>query len=144
MHNERTTRPNRGPDDRPDLDPEPESEPAQGTLPLTEMQGGRDNVTPVEPRSRVTDPRSSRLAARALKASGGHASQCARVLAALRSAPGATSPEISAVLGGDRYLPSRRLPDLERGGLVRRGDLRPCRATARPCLTWWPVSAGGA
>lgn len=36
----------------------------------------------------------------------------------------------------DRYEAHRRLPGMERQGLVRRGDMRICHVTHRVCQTW--------
>jgi len=39
----------------------------------------------------------------------------------------------------DRVMPARRLPDLEKLGFVKKGDIRHCAATGSQCVTWWPV-----
>ena len=79
--------------------------------------------------SRRTDPDSSRQAARRHEQSGRLDSDRWRVLEALRRNPGASSKELAAREGLDRHMVARRLPDLERAGLVRRdcdgkGDTR--------------------
>jgi hypothetical protein len=90
-----------------------------------------------EPRTRRTDPFTSALAARELLSSGAFAKQKQAVYQALQWNDGATSAELSrAMTAQDRYLCSRRLPDLERAGLVRRGPARKCKATHRRCITW--------
>lgn len=96
------------------------------------------NATP-QPRNRIaraTDPETSRLAADEITRSGARDAQAAEVLRRLREHPGSTSMELAG-LGLDRYAIARRLPELERLGLVRRGDARTCQ-TGRLALTWWP------
>jgi len=90
------------------------------------------------PPSRNSDPDTSVQAAQKLKQSGSWAGQKRRVFEALRRNPGLTSAEIANLMGGDRYIPSRRLPDLERAGLVKRGRIRLCQVTKSQCITWWP------
>lgn len=92
-----------------------------------------------EPLARRMDPVPSFVAAERHQRSGGWVRQKSAVLAALRQHPGATSAELAATIGGDRYIPSRRLPDLEREGLVKRGSDRLCKVTGQACITWWPV-----
>lgn len=92
-----------------------------------------------EPLSRRTDPLTSYIAAEQLGRSGRWAGQKSIVLAALKCHPGATSAELARAIGGDRYVPSRRLPDLERDGLVTRGPARLCRVTHQRCITWRAV-----
>ena len=72
------------------------------------------------PRARTTDPLSSHEAATAAEASGLIGRQCAAVLELVRRTPGMTSSELAARHRMDRYVIARRLPDLERRGLVRR------------------------
>lgn len=72
------------------------------------------------PRAATRDPLSSHAAATEAERSGLIGRQCATVLALVRSTPGLTSAELSARHGIDRHVVARRLPDLERSGLVRR------------------------
>jgi DNA-binding MarR family transcriptional regulator len=72
------------------------------------------------PRARTTDPLASHAAADAAEASGLIGRQCAAVLELVRRTPGLTSAELSARHRMDRYVIARRLPDLERRGLVKR------------------------
>ena len=94
---------------------------------------------PARTRARATDPETSHAAAEEVRASGAALAQRAAVLAAVRSAPGLTSDELADEIGADRHMPARRLIELERGGLVRRGSARPSRLTNRAGLTWWPT-----
>lgn len=89
------------------------------------------------PLSRSSDPITSRFAERALKESGKHQSQLARALEALRANPDSTSLELGAAAGNsDRYLFSRRLPDLEKRGLIVRAGVRECRVSGKISITW--------
>jgi len=89
------------------------------------------------PRCRRSDPVTSYLAAEKLRLSGRLRGQRRAVYEALRKNDGATSAEISSILGHDRYLASRRMCELERRGLIVRGKPRVCRVTGNKCLTWW-------
>lgn len=84
------------------------------------------------------DPASSFAAGAEHVASGRNAAQRAAVLAALRENPGATSDELADAMGIDRHIPGRRLSELERAGLVRRGPTRASRISGRQGVTWWP------
>lgn len=86
--------------------------------------------------ARNTDPSSSHEAADRMIQTGRLAIQKLRVFRALQRNPGATSAELAVELGGDRYMASRRLPDLERDGLVARGPARECRARGGSAITW--------
>lgn len=68
-------------------------------------------------------------------------SQGDRILSLLQQYPGATAAEVNR-FGDckDLYEASRRLPELERRGLCRRGDVRICRVTGRPSQTWYPTN----
>jgi hypothetical protein len=89
--------------------------------------------------ARRTDPATSFAAAVELVSSGELGRQQGESLVLVRSWPGLTTWEMA---GGDavcRYMLNRRLPELVRKGLVKRGEPRPCRYSRRPSLTWWPV-----
>jgi len=92
------------------------------------------------PPSRKSDPETSVQAAQKLQRSGKWRGQKQRVFEALRRNPGSTSAELAEFMGGDRYIPSRRLPDLARVGMVKKGKVRLCQATNSKCVTWWPNS----
>jgi len=57
--------------------------------------------------------------------------------------PGATRNEVDRDLGCGRpnANASRRLVELERRGLLRRGDPRLCSVTGHACETWWTTTA---
>jgi hypothetical protein len=89
------------------------------------------------PLAAARDPISSHLAAAELTSSGRRASQKAAIVKWLRSQERLlTSMEIAHAGGLDRYMVARRLPDLERDGLVERGPMRDCRESGRPAITW--------
>ena len=93
------------------------------------------------PLSRNRDPVTSFKAADKLAKSGKYLTQKEAVLEALRRNNGATSAELAAYMGVDRYLTARRLPDLERDALVTKGLERECKVTEDACVTWWLVTA---
>ena len=92
-----------------------------------------------QPLSRRTDPDTSYEAAKNLAESGKWNSQKIAVYEGLRKFDGATSGELAHFLGIDRYTPSRRLPEIERTGCIKRGDPRVCRVQGSRCTTWWIV-----
>lgn len=89
---------------------------------------------------RKNDPVSSQLAAQELVKSGRFDNQKDMVCDLLRTfnkngiCP--TSAEIAALTELDRYVPSRRLPDLEKEGRVTRLKTRMCNVTKKYCVTW--------
>lgn len=91
------------------------------------------------PMSRRHDPETSRIAAERLRASGALGKQAAAVLEAVRQHPGSTAVEIAQRAGIDRHAVSRRLPELQRQGKVRRGPPRDCTVNGRPQSTWRPT-----
>lgn len=48
-----------------------------------------------------------------------------------------TSAELAAMGNMDRYTPSRRLPDLEKEGKVKKMSPRTCTVTKKKCVTWF-------
>ncbi len=89
------------------------------------------------PLAATADPLSSHLAAAEVTSSGRRASQKREIVTWLRgqSRP-LTSMEIAHAAGLDRYMVARRLPDLERDGLVERCPMRDCAVSGRPAITW--------
>lgn len=84
-----------------------------------------------------SDPISSHIAAAEVTSSGRRASQKAAIVTWLRiQERPLTSMEIAHAAGLDRYMCARRLPDLERDGLVERGPMRICAESGRPAITW--------
>ena len=78
--------------------------------------------------ARNTDPISSHIAAHDLINSGQQAKQWVHVKAIVEAHPGHTSRELAVIAEeNDRYIFSRRLPELESKGLIKRGDIRKCK-----------------
>lgn len=91
--------------------------------------------------ARSDDPTSSHEAADFIVGSGKQAQQQAQAAAAVRKHPGLTSLELARATGIDRFVLARRLPEVEREGLIRRGIVRKCSASnGRSGVTWHPVS----
>lgn len=92
--------------------------------------------------ARRTDPATSHEAARLVEASGRAAAQRTACLDEVRRRPGQTAAEVAQALGLERHAPSRRLPELERAGLVRRGQVKKqCTVMGTAAMTWWPLRA---
>lgn len=90
--------------------------------------------------ARNADPHTSHLAAREVERSGLGRRQRDMVLAALRRFGRRTSLELAQCADLDRYVIARRLPELERAGLVARGPAVQCPASGRQAITWRAVS----
>lgn len=89
------------------------------------------------PLARSSDALSSHIAAREVTLRGRRDSQKREILAALGShSDTVTSMELARAAGMDRYIVARRLPDLDRDGLVKRCPMRDCAETRRPAITW--------
>ena len=91
------------------------------------------------PMQRRSDPPTSRIAAENLVASGELNRQQQAVRDALTRWPGSTAVELAKFADLDRYAVSRRLPELQRKGLVRRGPPRDCTVNGRAQCTWRPA-----
>lgn len=88
------------------------------------------------PRARRSDPETSHLAAERIKPK--LRAQQQAVLDALARWPGSTAVELAHETGLDRYLVSRRLPELVPVH-ARRGKPRVCSVNGTPMTTWYPV-----
>lgn len=86
--------------------------------------------------ARATDPETSHLAAQHVVQSGTRAHQQHQALAAVRAFPGLTSLELAQAAHCCRFQLARRLPELERDGLVIRGAARTCGVSGRKAATW--------
>jgi predicted ArsR family transcriptional regulator len=93
-------------------------------------------VAPLRRMARASDPESSHAAAAEHLASGANAAQRAACLAVMRTDSGLTSDEIAEAAGLERHAAARRLPELERDGLVRRGPIRLSMVGGRSGVTW--------
>lgn len=104
----------------------------QGQLFGTPMEHALD-----APASRLTDPISSEEAAKQHLMDKRMETQCLKVLDLVLRYPGKTSLELADISGMDRYIVARRLPQLEHGGMVRKGEIRQCTVGHRNAVTWW-------
>lgn len=89
--------------------------------------------------ARSTDPVTSHEAAEEHVESGRNNSQRRIVLEILQIIDGSTSDELAQAMKISRYIPARRLPELERASLVKRGEPRKSSVTGRRGVTWWVV-----
>jgi hypothetical protein len=87
------------------------------------------------------DPRTSHEAARKLEESGKLTGQRRQVLEALGRCNGVTHAVLGRFMGLHWLTPARRLPELERAGLVTKGEARICRVKGSKCVTWWTAEA---
>jgi hypothetical protein len=89
------------------------------------------------PLAAAANPISSHLAAAEVTSSGRRAGQKLAIMTWLRgqSRP-FTSMEIARAADLDRYVVARRMPDLERDGLIERCAMRDCTVSNRLALTW--------
>lgn len=92
--------------------------------------------------ARSTGPLTSWEAAEKLESSGKGAHQRAIALTAVELHPGLTSYELARHCRLDRFQLARRLPEVERTKLIRRGEKRVCSVTGMSAMTWWPVETG--
>lgn len=93
------------------------------------------------PLAATADPATSHAAGKELTATGRRDLQKHAVLHVLqdRLAVGfqpVTSAEIAAWYGFDRYMVARRLPDLERDGLIERTGFAMCTVSRRMATAW--------
>ena len=93
---------------------------------------GQLDLSTWQPRARRTDPDSSHEAADRAERSGAIRKQIIQVLDLVKAFPGLTSKQLAVVGHIDRYIPARRLVELERMGLVFRGN-RPGQ------IQWYPT-----
>lgn len=87
--------------------------------------------------ARNTDPITSHIAAEVNVMSGRRKAQQALTVAAVLAYPGSTSRELHEITGIDRHVLARRLPELERRGMIKRGVSRICKYGIGPAVTWW-------
>ncbi len=63
------------------------------------------------------------------------------VLMGVQRWPGKTSAELGKLIGIDRHAAARRLPGLQRRGLVKKGRERFCTVCRSVCVTWLTVES---
>lgn len=97
----------------------------------------------VHPLHRVTDPTTSREAAKQHAASGARESHKRRLREALAEHPGLTSAEYGRLVGLERHEAARRLADLRNDGDAEQGPKRPCGVCRKTCVTWRPTEGKG-
>jgi len=83
--------------------------------------------------ARRNDPETSHIAADAMN-QGGASRQGVKVLEALRATDGLTAGELEAQLG---FHAHKRMAELERLGLVRKGEARICTASGTLRHAYW-------
>ncbi len=91
--------------------------------------------------ARTTDPPTSHLAAKKAESSGRASGQRRICLKCVVEFPGLTAAELAATAnraGIDRYVFSRRLPELRKAGFIHNGPKRICRVQDSLCTTWLP------
>lgn len=86
------------------------------------------------------DPITSTLAADRHERSGAREGNLRAVQQGVWKWPGRTSRELAKLLGMDRHEVARRLPDLEKAGLVCKGPARVCREGGTMAVTWERVN----
>lgn len=92
------------------------------------------------PISRSSDPISSKLTEKEITKSGIRKNQQTRVRDMVRSVPGSTSKELADFFNENRHMVARRLPEIEKLGIIRKGSIRQCSIGKRAAVTWWPMS----
>ncbi len=89
--------------------------------------------------ARKTDPDSSHQAADGVESEGIASKQRRWCYNAVKNYPNNTARELAKYAELDRYMLSRRLPELEQLGYVRRSHQRRCTVGGRMSLTWESV-----
>ena len=84
------------------------------------------------------DPQTAVDAAHAYEASGDAKTNRDRVLKCVAGHPGLTAPDIGSYTDLGHHEAQRRLSDLERSGLVRKGEPAACAGHRGKLSTWWP------
>ena len=88
-----------------------------------------------QPIARNTDPETSHEAARDITRTK-RASQQHACLDAVQRWPERTSAELADLMGIDRYIVARRLPELRDGNKVSNGAARKCGVTGKKAMVW--------
>ena len=87
--------------------------------------------------ARRHDPVTSRLGAESIEADLPRLHR--ETLAAVRANPGLTQLELDTNYRHSTRVFGRRLNEVAKRGLIRRGEKRKCRVSGRLAETWWPV-----
>jgi hypothetical protein len=102
---------------------------------MTEQMSLFDKI----PASRLYDGLPSILAEDNLNESGGMARQRQQAYMAVKEHSGMTALELATITGLCRFMLSRRLPELCKLNLVKRGELRKCTINGHLMGTWEAV-----
>ena len=87
--------------------------------------------------ARSTDPVTSHLAASNVSKTGSAARWQRVALDLIRRRPGMTARELENAGGYENGQIRKRLAEVMRGGLIRKGTARTCRVSGRQAATWW-------
>ncbi len=105
-----------------------------------------EKPTPRNPIAHHADPDTSHQAAKEITEEGIRDQQAGEVYRALKSCGdrAVTSMELARIPGVafDRFVAARRLPELEKLGLIHRCPARTCTASGRKAITWRAGSKG--
>ena len=89
--------------------------------------------------ARQLDPETSHEAAAYIESSGSAASHRAKATELVKSTPGLTCSEYAQQIGINRAALSKRLPEIERHGYIRKGEPRIGLGKVKES-TWWPTA----
>ncbi len=93
---------------------------------------------PLFDRARVDDPDTSKQAAAFVTDTGLATAQQAVVWELVRGNNGMTARELATVgLQLAHEVLHKRLPEVARKGMIRKGRVRKCNVTGRNAATWW-------
>lgn len=96
---------------------------------------GHDLVTA---RARRTDPETSHIAAQQIEERGTAHIQRQIIAEVVAAHPGLTAGEIPKYCDLDYFQVNKRLGEIERLGLIVRGEKRECTVRTSQQQTWWP------
>lgn len=117
--------------------PPPDLDKARAQRRANVAQDRRAGLIADFPAARNTDPETSHAAAQQVRKSGAKAAHQQRVLDAVLRLPGLTYRELAVQCGLERHEVARRLPELERALLTRKGEERVVDGYSY--TTWWPA-----
>ena len=87
--------------------------------------------------ARWTDPVTSRWSATEMKESGAVGQMQRLALHLIKSNPGRTAKELEQIRSLHDGQVRKRLAEMERKHMIRRGEPRRCKVTGRRATTWW-------
>lgn len=86
--------------------------------------------------ARISDPETSRQAAREIERDGSRKRQENAILRLVQWHPGCTASEYELMSGIKAH---KRMAGLVRRGLIVSGEAKRCPLTGKRAQTWWPV-----